>query len=70
MEGRFEAIYTTATFTANANTMPTQDIAWDEDRGGPLNPSNLISFPKDGPFHTSTAKVLPWEESGPHDHVV
>ena len=47
--------------------MSGHDAEWDEDRGGPRNPNNLISFPKDGPFHTSTAKVLPWEDCGPHD---
>ena len=67
VEGRFEAIYTTATFTANANTMPTQDIAWDEDRGGPRDPLNLISFPDGGQFHQSTKKILEWKPCGPHD---
>ena len=31
--------------TTFTNIMPTQDIAWDEDRGGPRNPLNLISYP-------------------------
>ena len=67
MEGRCEAIYTTATFKADANTMPTQDIAWDEDRGGPRDPLNLISFPDGGQFHQSTKKILEWKPCGPHD---
>ena len=45
VEGRIGAIDPTATLTATTNIMPTQDIAWDEDRGGPRDPLNLISLP-------------------------
>ena len=47
---------TTATSTAITNTMPTQVIALDEDRGGPRDPLNLISFPDGGQFHQSTLR--------------
>jgi len=47
--------------------MPTQDIAWDEDRGGTRNPLNLISFPNDCQFYKSTKKVFEWAPCGPHD---
>ena len=49
------------------NIMPTQDIAWDEDRGGPRDPLNLISFPDGGQFHQSTKNILEWKPCGPHD---
>ena len=38
--------------------MSGHDAAWDEDRGGPRDPLNLISFPMDGNLHKSTKKVL------------
>ena len=47
--------------------MPTQDIAWDEDRGGPRNPLNLISCPIDCQFYKSTKEIFEWAPCGPHD---
>ena len=47
--------------------MPTQNIEWDEDRGGPRDPLNLISFPTDSQFYKSTKDVLEWAPCGPHD---
>ena len=47
--------------------MSGHDAAWDEDRGGPRDPLNLISFPMDGNLHKSTKKVLEWRPCGPHD---
>ena len=57
----------TATTTAITNTMPTQNIEWDEDRGGPRDPLNMISFPTDSQFYKSTKDVLEWAPCGPHD---
>jgi hypothetical protein len=46
--------------------MTSHEAEWDEDRGGPRNPENLISFPKDGMVHQSTVNVIPWVDCGAH----
>ena len=46
--------------------MTSHEAEWDEDRGGPRNPENLISFPKDGMVHQSTVNVIPWADCGAH----
>ena len=46
--------------------MTSHGVEWDEDRGGPRNPENLISFPKDGMVHQSTVNVIPWADCGAH----
>ena len=54
--------------------MPTKhDGEWDENRGGPRHPNNLVSFPSDGLVHSATKNVWPWQPCGGHDqgrHVV
>ena len=47
--------------------MPTQDIAWDEDRGGPRNLLNLISYPNGCQFYKSAKEIFEWAPCGPHD---
>ena len=54
--------------------MPTKhDGEWDEDRGGPRHPNNLVSFPSEGLVHSATKNIWPWQPCGGHDqgrHVV
>ena len=49
----------------NANDDP-HDMNWNEDRGGPRDPKNLLSFPSDGRFCRATAEALLWEDAGAH----
>ena len=46
--------------------MTDLDAAWDEDRGGPTDSRNLISFPTGGDFYKATKAALPWSECGAH----
>ena len=48
--------------------MADLDAAWDEDRGGPPDSRNMISFPSAGDFYKATKRALPWSECGAHDH--
>ena len=47
--------------------MGDYDARFDEDRGGPEHPDNLISLAKDGRVHRATRKVWPWRPCGAHD---
>ena len=40
--------------------MTWHDIVYDEDRGGPRDSNNLLSFPSDGDFFKRTQGALPW----------
>ena len=42
--------------------MTTTDAQFDEYRGGPPSPLNLISFPKHQDFHRATRDAIPWAE--------
>ena len=42
--------------------MTTTDAAFDEYRGGPPSPLNIISFPKHQDFHKATRDAIPWTE--------
>ena len=42
------------------------DAAFDEDRGGPREPQNMISFPTNWDVHKSTKEVWPWQDAGAH----
>ena len=43
------------------------EIDWDESRGGPRHPDNLISFPVDDSFYKATKVIMPWRVCGSHD---
>ena len=45
----------------------TCDIMFDEDRGGPRDANNLISFPEGGMVHKSTIDAWAWQQCGSHD---
>ena len=47
--------------------MQNDDIEWDESRGGPRGPDNLISFPDHHTLYKATKAILPWQACGPHD---
>ena len=43
------------------------DGEYDEDRGGPRDCHNYLSFPGDGPVFQATVKVWPWKTPGGHE---
>ena len=45
----------------------THEAEYDEDRGGPRNEHNYLSFPGDGALVKATRGVLPWAPVGTHD---
>ena len=50
-----------------ANAISGADVGFDEDRGGPRNKNNYLSFPVDGLVFKSTKAIFPWVEAGPHE---
>ena len=50
-----------------ANSISGADVGFDEDRGGPRNKNNYLSFPVDGLVFKSTKDILPWVDAGPHE---
>ena len=49
------------------STITKHEGEWDEDRGGPRDPHNYISYPINGLVHHSTKNVWPWKACGSHD---
>ena len=57
----------------SAYSIAATDIAhahgaeYDEDRAGPRDGNNYVSFPKHGVVHKATKKVWPWDPAGNHE---
>ena len=47
--------------------MSERDFEWDEERGGPEHPDNLISIPVEDPLYQATKNAMPWRACGDHD---
>ena len=50
-----------------ANAISGADVGFDEDRGGPRDKNNYLSFPVGGLVFKSTKTIFPWVEAGPHE---